>query len=116
MFGITIHGASDDLVEVEGDAPGCDEYNDELVVLRLVAGNARTRVWVKYISPGVWSIATAPEDEGIPMVPVSIRGGIPRSEWEPRVLKGEAAVPPMDYTAVAEAEVDSVEYVGGESP
>lgn len=108
MHTVKIYGSSDDLIEVEGDARGCDEYNTEFGSFRLVAGSNQSRVWVKYISPGVWSIAVAPVDEGVPMVPVKVTGGIPREAWEARVLAGESGVPPSDYTAVAEAEVDSV--------
>jgi len=32
MPDVTIYGASDDLIEVEGDVPGCDEYNQESAV------------------------------------------------------------------------------------
>lgn len=72
---VTIYGASDDLIEIEGTAPGCDEYNSEAAtfIVRgeqhddLIAG--RTRVTVAYVAPGVWSLDLAPVDDGIPMVP-----------------------------------------------
>lgn len=72
---IELYGASDDLIEVDGDLPGCDEYNaeDAYFVLFGVADSAvRVRVW--YTSRGVWAIAAEPLDESSPMLPLSVTG------------------------------------------
>lgn len=69
---VTIYGASDDLIEVSGSAPGCDEYNGEKATCIVRSGDAQTRVAIAYVSPGVWSLDVAPVDDGIPMVPCVI--------------------------------------------
>jgi hypothetical protein len=71
---VTIYGASDDLVEVEGVVSGCDEYNTEDASFVLVgdSGQARVRCW--YGRKGVWGIAVSPVDDGIPMLAVAIEG------------------------------------------
>lgn len=45
MSQIVIYGASDDLIEVDGDVPGCDEYNEESARL-LVRGAATMSAWM----------------------------------------------------------------------
>lgn len=72
---IVLYGASDDLIEVEGDRPGCDEYNaeDQHFVLAGANGTVRVRVW--YTRRGLWAIAAAPVDEDTPMLPVAIEAG-----------------------------------------
>jgi hypothetical protein len=75
MSTIELYGASDDLIEVEGDIAGCDEYNadDAHFVLTGVDGSALwIRVW--YTRRGVWAIALAPLDEDVPMLPASVTG------------------------------------------
>jgi hypothetical protein len=74
MSEVTIYGASDDLVEVEGDAAGCDEYpsEDAHFVLTGDAGQVRVRCW--YTDRGIWAIAAAPVSEGAPMLSVAISG------------------------------------------
>jgi hypothetical protein len=71
---VTIYGASDDLIEVEGDAPGCDEYNgdDEHFVLVGEEGKVRVRCW--YTKRGVWAIAAAPVEEDARTLSVTIHG------------------------------------------
>lgn len=66
MSEVTIYGASDDLIEVEGDAKGCDEYpaTDDMAAFVLVGGEARTRIVVRYTDDGVWAVSVAPHDEG----------------------------------------------------
>jgi hypothetical protein len=69
---VTIYGASDDLVEVEGAVSGCDEYNTEDASFVLIgdSGQARVRCW--YGRKGVWGIAISPVDDGIPLLPATI--------------------------------------------
>lgn len=71
---VTISGASDDLIEIEGSAPGCDEYNveDAHFVLTGPAGGVRVRVW--YDKDGVWAIAVRQIAEDVPMIPVALTG------------------------------------------
>ena len=55
MKTVTIYGSSDDLVEVEGDVPGCDEYGtigDPLFVE--LSNGAAFRV--EYTDRGVWTV------------------------------------------------------------
>lgn len=55
---ITIWGASDDLVEIEGDCPGCDEYNttsDHGHKIILQSGKDRMTIYVHY--QGTWGFA-----------------------------------------------------------
>jgi len=71
----TIYGVSDDLIEVEGNCPGCDEYSgaDEHFVL-IGTHERKTRVRVWYTGRGVWAIAVAPVSEDTPMLPVALEG------------------------------------------
>lgn len=72
MSEVTIYGASDDLIDVEGDCPGCDEYNaeDATFVVQCTTGTARVRV--RYTDDGVWAIECSQVDETIPLPPVSL--------------------------------------------
>lgn len=72
MSDVTIYGSSDDLIEIDGDVRGCDEYNGERASFVLVGGEAQLHVRVEYTKGGVWEIAVAPVDEGVPMLPVEI--------------------------------------------
>lgn len=74
MSVVTIYGSSDDLIEIEGTEPGCDEYNadDAHFVLIGPEGQVRIRVW--YGKRGVWIIAAAPVEEDAPMLPLTIQG------------------------------------------
>ena len=69
---VTLYGASDDLIEIEGDVPGCDEYNAEDEYFVLIGLEAKTRVRVWFTRGGVWAIAAAPVGEDIPMLAVVI--------------------------------------------
>lgn len=71
---VTLYGASDDLIEIEGDVSGCDEYNAEDEHFVLVGTEAKVRVRVWFTRRGVWAIAVAPCDEDVPMLPVQITG------------------------------------------
>lgn len=72
MNTIKLYGASDDLIEVEGDVSGCDEYNGADAHFVLVGASAQTRIRVWYTARGVWAISAAPTDEDVAMLPVSI--------------------------------------------
>lgn len=71
---IFIFGSSDDLIEVEGQVKGCDEYNEEDATFVVMGTECSTRVRVRYERDGVWSISVAPIEEDFPMVPCSIEG------------------------------------------
>ena len=73
MSVITIYGASDDLVEVEGTVPGCDEYPTEDVWLRVIGEGKTTRIRVRFGDAGTWAITVAPLDEDVPMHEVTIQ-------------------------------------------
>lgn len=55
MQTIKIYGASDDLVEVVGDVPGCDEYGfyDKPAFVELSTGDVFK---VEYTERGVWTV------------------------------------------------------------
>lgn len=75
MSVVTLYGASDDLIEVEGDCSGCDEYNSEdshFVLIGHSGASVRVRVW--YTRRGLWAIAVAPTEEDSAMLPVEITG------------------------------------------
>lgn len=69
---VYVYGASDDLVEVEGNCPGCDEYSGDDVYLRLIGKGNSTILRVSYESRGVWAIEVAPVAENLPMHEVRI--------------------------------------------
>jgi hypothetical protein len=75
MADVTIYGASDDLVEIEGEAYGCDEYNTESATFVLTGERGEgVRVSIFYTGPGVWAITASPLDEDVPMLPLTIVG------------------------------------------
>jgi hypothetical protein len=55
MKTVKIYGCSDDLVEIEGDVPGCNEYNiiDKPLYVELDLGDVFK---VEYTNEGVWCI------------------------------------------------------------
>jgi len=55
MATIKIYGASDDLIEVEGKVPGCDEYNGEVGFIELSLGYVFR---IEYTKEGVWEVRT----------------------------------------------------------
>lgn len=89
MADVTIYGASDDLIEVEGDVPGCDEYGGAVGTF-VVAGALgpevkaaasalglpvkafATRVHIGFGPLGVWSVALSPLDEDTPVLPATV--------------------------------------------
>jgi hypothetical protein len=66
---IAFYGESDDLIEVEGFVPGCDEYNAEIAIFA-VAG---LRVTVSYRARGTWGIKVAQIDESVPVTATDLR-------------------------------------------
>jgi hypothetical protein len=69
---VTINGASDDLIEVLGDAPGCDEYNADDAVFVLVGDHGfSARVRVAFVD-GVWEIGVGQLDETSPLLPMRL--------------------------------------------
>lgn len=69
---VVIYGSSDDLIEVEGDAPGCDEYSaeDATFVLSGPLGSARVRM----VYEGVWAITIAQLAEDVPLLTAAVLG------------------------------------------
>jgi hypothetical protein len=65
---ISFSGTSDDLIEVEGNVPGCDEYNHEWATFH-VAG---LRVRVSYEEDGVWSVWAAQISEDVPVTATNV--------------------------------------------
>lgn len=64
---VIFYGASDDLIEVEGNVPGCDEYTAD--------GSdqanfecAGLRVGVFYTKDGVWGVSVGQIDEDVPVL------------------------------------------------
>lgn len=70
---ITIFGASDDLIEIEGDAKGCDEYTaTEGTFIAYCSGGETVRFTVRFTPRGVWGIEFEPVDEDIPMPAITV--------------------------------------------
>lgn len=70
---VVIYGSSDDLIEVDGKVPGCDEYNGERASFVVTGGTGQqTRVDVRYDENGCWAIELAPVDDEIPMLGATI--------------------------------------------
>lgn len=73
---IKIYGASDDLIEVEGDVPGCDEYNEEDATFVLLGYNSqRTRVRYRYGKDGLWEATISPFAEDCAGLFVTVQCG-----------------------------------------
>jgi hypothetical protein len=102
---ITIHGASDDLIEVEG-CEGADEFysgSDDSRMLAWIAdltgpGDERMRVAAWY--DGCWhiSVGQSGEDHPLPAWPLAFTqgpGGLPAE-----ALEGRAPVPAPAYSVV----------------
>lgn len=71
---VEIYGASDDLIEVEGTVPGCDEYPCAEAVFVLIGPAGQARVGVRYGSNGCWAIEVGPLGEDVPMLACAIEG------------------------------------------
>jgi hypothetical protein len=72
---VVVYGASDDLIEIEGDVQGCDEYPQADGQFVLVGDGAQVRLRVSYTRAGIWAIAVAPVGEAMPMLPVTLTDG-----------------------------------------
>lgn len=71
---IEVYGASDDLVEVDGKAEGCDEYpavNESRAFVVTDTAGSRVLIAVNYTN-GVWSVGVRPVEEDVPAPPVHI--------------------------------------------
>ena len=71
MKEVKIYGASDDLLEIEGDILGADEYNvfsDEILLGYIYLCNFDTDLMLKIyvLYDGYWSFALSPQDEEKP--------------------------------------------------
>ena len=69
MSALKIYGASDDLIEIEGTIPGCDEYNAERAYFQ-VAG---LQIGIEFAGPGTWEIAVGQIDEDTPVTATDMR-------------------------------------------
>ena len=78
---VTFYGASDDLIEVLGTVPGCDEYATDDATFLIIGGDRRCYVRVRFESNGCWSVALWPAEEGVPMpaAAITLRGDTPYS-------------------------------------
>jgi hypothetical protein len=79
MKNVSFYGASDDLIEVEGDCPGCDEYNAERGVFVATGPDGGVRIALEYggfddDKGPTWEVAVAMLDEDHPMLPVAVTG------------------------------------------
>lgn len=73
-YTVKFYGSSDDLVEVEGEAPGCDEYNaDQASFLVACEGDKACAVRVAYTFAGTWLVSIAPVSEGIELPFATVR-------------------------------------------
>jgi len=73
MKTITIYGASDDLIEIEGACPGCDEYSAEgehdSYRGRIHISAGEETVVVHAIFDGSWAFAICPQDGDFDSMP-----------------------------------------------
>lgn len=78
---IDIYGASDDLVEIDGDV--WDEVSPGTTI---TIGNSQRGVIVRmrYCQNGTWRASVAMIDEGVPMFPVSVIEAAPGGYPNPR--------------------------------
>ena len=108
---ITFWGASDDLVEIEGDVPGCDEYAcyAETLVFQIRGGGCRMNVVCIYgVSGGTWCFAPAlvDEGEGFPDWPLQIQAcDIGRHRTDPYSMMLVIDVPDDAEVVLLDADV-----------
>lgn len=89
MSALKFYGASDDLIEVEGDIPGCDEYNAEHAYFQI----AGLQLALEFGGDGTWEIAVGMVDEDVPVTASNMRLSVDR------------------YTMVLDMEVPTGAYV-----
>lgn len=87
---VVFYGASDDLIEVDGNIPGCDEYPGEHGTFEL----AGLRIEVAYMAGGVWGIRVSQIDEDVPVTAKSMRLIDPDGGLSPAAMRGEAPAYP----------------------
>lgn len=92
MTRVRIYGASDDLVEIDGNHPIAEEYGPgDRGLFRAVLSDTVSAdtalLYVEYVDPGVWMVGLAPHDDGFP---------IPAA-WSPTIGHDSAL---CDYSAV----------------
>lgn len=87
MNEVIFYGSSDDLIEVDGTIPGCDEFNESEGSFE-VAG---LRIDVEYQSNGCWSVRACQVDESVPVTAESVALDLPSSGGlSEEALRGEA--------------------------
>src|ERR1700727_2787950 len=71
---ITIYGASDDLVEVDG-CEGADEFNSDDWSANIVGPGATEQMHVRcwYDLNGTWQVGVGQVDESVPLAPWPLR-------------------------------------------
>lgn len=80
MKHVKVYGSSDDLMEIEGDVPGCDEYNGEHGAWT-VAG---LRIALRYGDNGCWHIKVGQIDEDVAVTAENLTLSInPRIDGRP---------------------------------
>jgi hypothetical protein len=104
MSTITFYGSSDDLVDVEGDIPGCDEYNIEMTTFE----DAGLRVQVEFLAQGRWGITVVQIDEDTPVTATNVHFEMREPDTNEAALRGEAPLhPPYSVRLVMDVPDDS---------
>jgi hypothetical protein len=101
MKPIAFYGASDDLIEVEGSFPGCDEYNAEDGLFQI----AGLLVSMAYGERGCWVIGTSKISENVPVLATNLRLSAPdRDNGEPGyTMRLDMEVPAGSYVTKVDA-------------
>ena len=109
MHTVEFYGVSDDLIEVEGDIPGCDEYPAESGEFE-VAG---LRVEVDYRHNGCWGVRVTQIDESVPVTATNLRLAVPPEgvERTEAGVRGEAHPPYPAYSVRLEMSVPDGSHV-----
>ncbi len=94
MSTVTFYGASDDLIEVDGDAPGCDEYNAESALFTVIAEDGALKLRMFYGVGGTWQVELAllGEDHPMPDIQIGYNETIYNSYSPVVVIPGVSAV------------------------
>lgn len=101
---LKMYGASDDLVEIEGKNPGCDEigcFDHDVVVT--VGDETTGGVRVAWHYGGEWTAEIGPLAEGVPI------------PWPIRVRGADARLRESDYSAVVEIDCPETVAVSHET-
>ena len=89
MATIVIYGASDDLVEIEGSARGCDEYNLDECVVELLPSSDRFRV--KYGGRGDDAVWVVTHEHASGSLEVRIEKAPPGEDPDPYTDRAEVS-------------------------